>query len=219
MSDPEDIAIIDWGRSDRIGLPEAVLCEGKQPHHIVSIVASAEDRPMLLTRLSPEVRLQLPEELDYCPISRTGILGEIPKSLRPGPVIVCAGTSDLSVALEAQRTLAFSGVDATLVTDVGVAGIWRLLDRIEDIREFPIVIAVAGMEGALFSVLGGLVAAPLIAVPTSVGYGTGQGGQASLSSALSSCASGISVMNIDNGYGGACAALRIMNTYSDAGRR
>jgi NCAIR mutase (PurE)-related protein len=125
--------------------------------------------------------------------------------------IVAGGTSDAAVAREAARTLAFEGEEATLVLDVGVAGLWRLTERLDAIRTHRVIIAVAGMEGAIFSVLTGLVAAPVLAVPVSVGYGVGAGGQVALNAALASCASGLSVLNIDNGFGAAHAALRILN--------
>ncbi len=124
--------------------------------------------------------------------------------------IVCGGTSDLAVAREAIRTLAFAGESATLLADVGVAGLWRLMERLDDIRRHRVVIAVAGMEGALFSVLAGLVPCAMIAVPTSIGYGVAEGGRTALNAALASCASGLLVVNIDNGFGAAHAALRIL---------
>jgi NCAIR mutase (PurE)-related protein len=133
--------------------------------------------------------------------------------------IVAGGTSDARVAREASRTLAFEGEEATLVVDVGVAGLWRLMERIDEIRRHRVVIAVAGMEGALFSVLGGLVASPVVAVPTSVGYGVGAGGQTALNAALASCASGLTVVNIDNGFGAAHAALRILGDSAGASAR
>jgi NCAIR mutase (PurE)-related protein len=124
--------------------------------------------------------------------------------------IVCAGTSDVAVAREAARTLRYHGEVATVIADVGVAGLWRLTRRLDDIRQHPIVIVVAGMDAALPSVLGGLVAGCVIAVPTSVGYGVAAGGRAALDAVLASCAPGITVVNIDNGYGAACAALRLL---------
>ncbi len=123
--------------------------------------------------------------------------------------IVMAGTSDLPVGREAARTLAYAGQPYREYTDVGVAGLWRLLERIEDIRSSPVVIVAAGMDAALVSVVGGLVSSAVIALPTSVGYGVAKGGATALHAALASCAPGISVVNIDNGYGAACAALRI----------
>jgi pyridinium-3,5-biscarboxylic acid mononucleotide synthase len=131
--------------------------------------------------------------------------------------IVCGGTSDLPVAGEARRTLAFAGETTTLISDVGVAGLWRLMERLDEIRRHRVVIAVAGMEGALFSVLAGLVPCAVIAVPTSVGYGVATGGATALHAALASCASGLAVVNIDNGFGAAHAALRILGETSPAG--
>ena len=208
---------LDWERGGRTGTSEAVLCEPKSAAQIDAIVAHATElgRRLLLTRLGARKfgRLSPPARaaLDYDADSRTAILG----GLSPAPgtgrvVIVCGGTSDLPVAREAARTLEFAGEAATLVADVGVAGLWRLMERIDDIRRHRVVIAVAGMEGALFSVLAGLVPSAVIAVPTSVGYGVAEGGRAALHAALASCASGLLVVNIDNGFGAAHAALRIL---------
>ena len=132
-------------------------------------------------------------------------------SLKPGIGIVAAGTSDLPIAAEAARTLAFLGFDAPVIADVGVAGLWRLMRRLDEIRAHRVVIAVAGMEGALFSVLAGLIDAPVIAVPASVGYGVSAGGMAALHSALASCAPGVLTVNIDNGFGAAVAAVKMVN--------
>jgi len=212
-------AVLDFHREARIGIGEAVLCEHKSSDQIADILARFRERetPCLLTRLSAERFATLPhdqrEALDYEAVSRTGFFpGARPRRHGASVAIVSAGSSDAPIALEAARTLEFHGVDGTLFQDVGITGLWRLLDRIEAIRSFSVVIAVAGMEGALFSALGGLVAAPVIAVPTSVGYGVAKGGRLSLDSALGSCAPGIVSVNIDNGYGAACAALRLLNT-------
>ncbi len=204
---------IDWDRERRTRVVEALFCEGKSSAHIAEILGSAKGRRMLLTRLAADVIDELPAELrlalDYEPLSRTAILGDRPPELESGIGIVCAGTSDLPVALEAARTLAFHGHAYTLIADVGVAGLWRLLRRLEEIRGFSVVIAVAGMEGALFSVLAGLVESPIIAVPTSVGYGVTANGQLALNAALAGCGPGLTTVNIDNGFGAACAASRI----------
>jgi len=212
---------LDWERAKRTGTAEAVLCEPKTSAQIGAIVAHAMElrHPLLLTRLSGRKHERLPDPvraaLDYDPASRTAILGGLPPPRATGRVaIVAGGTSDMPVASEAARTLAFQGESATVVVDVGVAGLWRLMDQLETIRRHRVVIAVAGMEGALFSVLAGLVACPVIAVPTSVGYGVGAGGQTALNAALASCASGLAVVNIDNGFGAAHAALRMLG---DAG--
>jgi NCAIR mutase (PurE)-related protein len=208
--------VLDWGRRARTGLPEAILCEGKSDEQIARILNQAIDRAerLLLTRLAPDRIGILPADLrarlDYDPISRTAILGEAPAPEDLGIAIVSAGTSDRPVAEEARRTLASEGVDAPMVGDVGVAGLWRLLERVPDLVERRIIIAVAGMEGALFSVLPGLVPGLVIAVPSSVGYGVGAGGRAALSTALASCTPGLVAVNIDNGYGAACAALKLL---------
>jgi len=206
---------MDWERIARTGTAEAVLCDGKSTAQVDAIVAHAQelDRRLLLTRLTPERydALASANALDYDAVSRTAILGPIPAPARPARVaIVSGGTSDVPVALEAARTLAFQGEASTRFVDVGVAGLWRLVEHLDDIRAHRIVIAVAGMEGAIFSVLAGLVASAVIAVPTSVGYGVAAGGQAALHAALASCASGLAVVNIDNGFGAAHVALRML---------
>lgn len=209
---------LDFGRPARIGLEEAVYAAGKSPAQVDAILMAARAREarFLVTRLDPEKHAALAPEtragLDYCAISRTAFFGE-PRSVvgTARIAIVAAGTSDVGVAREAERTLRYAGRAATLIADVGVAGLWRLTRRIEEIRAHPIVIAVAGMDAALPSVLGGLVAGALIAVPTSVGYGVAAGGRTALDAILASCAPGITVVNIDNGYGAACAALRLLH--------
>jgi len=209
--------VIDFQRNQRIGLEEAVLCSHKQPAQIEEILTqyAAIGRACLLTRLAPEQVTSLSKSwrarLDYDPISRTASFPETrPPDDSPQVVIISAGSSDASVCGEAARTLAFYGVASNRIEDVGVAGLWRLMDRLDEIRQYPIVIVVAGMEGALFSVVGGLVGSVIIAVPTSVGYGVSGAGKLSLRSALASCAPGLVVVNIDNGYGAACAALRVL---------
>jgi len=138
----------------------------------------------------------------------------VPAAVAAGVGIVCAGTSDMGVAIEAQRALAFHGVSATLIGDVGVAGLWRLFDRLDEITSWRAAIVVAGMEGALFSVVAGQVPGLVIAVPTSIGYGVAAGGMAALHSALASCAPGVVVVNIDNGFGAACAALKMLRVFA-----
>lgn len=208
---------LDWERPERTGASEAVLCEPKSAAQIEAIVehAAALGRRLLFTRLAPEHHARLSAgargALDYDAASRTAVLGELPPPRAAGRVaIVAGGTSDAAVAREAARTLAFEGEAATLIVDVGVAGLWRVMERLPEIRAHRVVIAVAGMEGALFSVLSGLVACPVLAVPASVGYGVGAGGQVALHAALASCAPGLAVLNIDNGFGAAHAALRIL---------
>ena len=220
MSRPPDSGpqvVIDFERGGRIGIEEAVLCSDKRPAQLEAILErhAARGHPCLLTRLSPELLASLGESrrdrLDYDPVSRTAFFLEPrPPAAEAVVAIVSGGSSDAPVCGEAARTLAFHGVASTRIEDVGVAGLWRVMDRLEEIRRHAVVIAVAGMEGALFSVLGGLVRAPLIAVPTSVGYGVAAGGELGLRSALASCAPGIVAVNVDNGYGAACAALRML---------
>ncbi|UDL96158.1 nickel pincer cofactor biosynthesis protein LarB [Lichenihabitans sp. PAMC28606] len=207
----------DFDRRKRTGLSEAVFCAGKSVEQIAAILDGVMDRAgrLLLTRLDPEKAMALPSDLrnrlDYDPVSRTAILGAPVPILAGEPVgIVMAGTSDVPVGREAARTLSFDGQPRAEFTDIGVAGLWRLMERLDEIRQCPVVIVVAGMDAALVSVLGGLLDGPLIAVPTSVGYGVAAGGQTALNASLASCAPGVPVMNIDNGYGGACAALRIL---------
>jgi pyridinium-3,5-biscarboxylic acid mononucleotide synthase len=217
---------VDFERGARIGLDEALFCESKTVDQISAIVDAvrAKTGRMLLTRLDQTKYEALAghpgAQLEYDSLSRTAILGHPHPMLVSAPVaIVMAGASDLPVGREAARTLSFAGQPYREYTDIGVAGLWRLLERIEDIRLSPIVIVAAGMDAALISVVGGLVSAPVIALPTSVGYGVALGGATALHAALASCAPGISVVNIDNGYGAACAALRIaraMATRADA---
>ena len=177
--------------------------------------ASPSDRPLLLTRLDAGTFGALADThraaLDYDAVSRTALLGARAVEPRPARVaVVTAGTSDVPVAKETVRTLSYYGEAALEIYDVGVAGLWRLLDRIEEIRAMPVVIAVAGMEASLPSVVGGQVPGLVVAVPTSNGYGVSAGGRVALDASLSSCAPGLAVVNIDNGYGAACIALRAL---------
>lgn len=214
MSDEE--IKLDLLRAERVGIGEAVLCGDKTVAQVERILELAGAAPMLLTRLGGDKHAALAagvrERLDYDMASRTAFFqhgaGEVAGAARVA--VVAAGTSDAGPAREALRTLAFNDVPATAIFDVGVAGIWRLMERLDEIRQHDVVIAVAGMDAALVSVLGGLVAQPLIAVPTSTGYGAARGGETALAAALASCAPGVTVCNIDNGYGAACAALRIL---------
>ncbi len=208
---------LDWGREARTGVAEAVLCAPKTPAQIAAILGEAAGRGgrLLLTRLAPEQHDALPADLrarlDFDPLSGTAILGG-PHRGAPveGTLIVAAGTADLGPAREAARTLAFHGHAAPLIADVGVAGLWRLNEHLERLREARVLIVAAGMEGALFSVVAGLVSASVIALPTSVGYGVAAGGTLALHAALSSCAPGVTAVNIDNGFGAATAAIKIL---------
>jgi NCAIR mutase (PurE)-related protein len=211
-------AVLDFGRAQRIGLEEAIYCAGKSVEQIDAILdqAAARGARFLLTRLDAEKFAQLSDghrsRIDYCAVSRTGFFGGAAElSPKVQVAIVAAGTSDAPVAREAARTLRYHGQGAAMMLDVGVAGLWRLTSRLEEIRAHTITIVVAGMDAALASVMGGLVAGPIIAVPTSVGYGVATGGGTALNAILASCAPGLTTVNIDNGYGAACAALRLLS--------
>ena len=216
---------VDFERGARIGIDEALFCESKTVEQILAIVEAVQAKTgrLLLTRLDQSKYEQLVArhgtELEFDSLSRTAILGQPQRALPFPPVaIVMAGTSDLPVGREAARTLAFAGQACREYTDVGVAGLWRLLERIDDIGSSPVVIVAAGMDAALVSVVGGLVASAVIALPTSVGYGVASGGATALHAALASCAPGIAAVNIDNGYGAACAALRILRVMATSQR-
>jgi hypothetical protein len=208
----------DRDRGNRIGIEEAVLCEYKSAPQIAAIMRDAvtEGRRLLMTRLDAAQYAALPndlrQEVDYCDASRTAILGQIgPLARSPRIALASAGTSDSVPMAEARRTLAYGGMNVTEISDVGVAGLWRLLARESLLREMDVVIVFAGMDAALPSVVAGLVPGVVIGVPTSVGYGVARGGRAALDSMLASCAPGVTVVNIDNGYGAATSALRMTN--------
>jgi pyridinium-3,5-biscarboxylic acid mononucleotide synthase len=213
-------ARVDHHRALRQGIAEVVFAPGKSNEQLIAISRelAARDQTVLLTRLNAEQAAALKAAfptLDHNPVARTAVLVGPATKPRPGDVlIVTAGTSDLPVAEEARVTLAAAGVAPRLLSDVGVAGLHRLLAVLSDVRRANVVIVVAGMDAALASVVGGLVSAPVIAVPTSVGYGASFHGLAALLSMLSSCAAGISCVNIDNGFGAAMAALRFLNESS-----
>jgi len=222
MSDRE--IRLDLGRTGRVGFDEAILCERKSDAQLTAIMEQlvADGAGALLTRLDSVVVERLPtrhrERLDHCPVSRTGWFNRTPGPARPpGVAIVAAGTSDMPQVAEAVRTLAWFEVRTEKFVDVGVAGLWRLLEHVERLREYPVVIAVAGMDGALPSVLGGLIPGVIICLPTSTGYGASRGGETALHAALASCAPGLTVVNIDNGYGAACAAFRAVRALRNAG--
>jgi NCAIR mutase (PurE)-related protein len=207
----------DLRRMARLGFDEAVFCESKSTTQLGAIIEEARTRgaTLLLTRFSPSQHGALDDEqrslLDYDVVSRTAWLGEVaPPRQPPRVAVVTAGTSDVPVAREVVRTLAYHGHAAREVLDVGVAGLWRLLERTDALREARVVVVVAGMDAALPSVVAGLAPGAVIAVPCSTGYGIAEGGRAALHAALASCAPGLTVVNIDNGYGAACAALRIL---------
>lgn len=212
-------ARVDLERKDRCGRSEVIFGSGKTPDEVAGIASALREagQPVLATRITKahfeKVQACLPDAR-YFERARCLTVGENAKDTcthRLG--ILCAGTSDLPVAEEARVTLEFFGRQADLITDVGVAGLHRLLSRVDEIRTFSIVIVVAGMEGALPSVVAGLISAPVIAVPTSIGYGAGFGGIAAVLGMLTSCGSGVTVVNIDNGFGAACAADRILSAF------
>jgi NCAIR mutase (PurE)-related protein len=210
-------AVVDHHRGLRQGVPEVILAQSKTADQVVGIARelARAGQNVFITRLSPEqavvVTRDIPEVV-YAPLSRTATLEQAPiATLGTGRVaLVSAGTSDLPVAEECAETMRMLGVAFDRVYDVGVAGIHRLLHKRAMFDKARVVIVIAGMEGALASVVGGLVEVPVVAVPTSVGYGAAFEGLAALLGMLTSCASGITVVNIDNGFGAAFAAARIL---------
>ncbi len=213
----EDVgfARIDHGRRSRCGFPEVIFAESK-PSDQIAVIARrivAKGEPLLITRLDKSkfayLKKKLPK-LQYNEQARAAYLTKAKIKRTPGILVITAGTSDIPIAEEAAVTCETLGYDADRLYDVGVAGIHRLLSQSHDLDHAKVIIVVAGMEGALPSVVGGLVDVPVVAVPTSVGYGTSFAGIAPLLSMLNSCSSGITVVNIDNGFGAAVAAVRIM---------
>ena len=207
-------ADIDLHRAVRQGMPEVIYGEGKTAEQITGILQAMEGRGIgniMVTRLSKEKADCIREnvQLDYDEVSRIGIVNRKETEKIGKIAIVAAGTSDLPVAEEAAVTAELYGNYVERVYDVGVAGIHRLLHRLPQLEDAKVIVAVAGMEGALVSVIGGLVSCPVIGVPTSVGYGANFGGAAALLSMLNSCASGVSVVNIDNGFGAGVLASKI----------
>jgi pyridinium-3,5-biscarboxylic acid mononucleotide synthase len=211
---------IDHHRALRQGLPEAVYGPGKTPDQCAAIVVellAGGNGPVVLTRASPA---QAEAALGAAPDGRgcgTTVTWR-PSPARPdvGVAVVTAGTADLPVADECLAVLDAHGVVPRRLRDVGVAGLHRLLADLDQLADLDAVVVVAGMEGALASVIGGLVAAPVVAVPTSVGYGAGLEGVTALLGMLASCAAGVTVVGIDNGYGAACAVLRLLNRVAPA---
>jgi NCAIR mutase (PurE)-related protein len=214
-------ARLDHHRILRSGLPEVVFGAGKTPEQIVGIVSrlKGHGHPVLVTRLAPETYAACGRDLDaghdvrgrYDALSRIWSWTAEPVAVTGQGLIVvaCAGTADLPVAEEAALTAELLGNRVERLVDVGVAGIHRLVEQLPRLREARALIVVAGMEGALPSVVAGLVSCPVIAVPTSVGYGASFGGLAALLAMLNSCVPGVTVVNIDNGFGAAVAASRI----------
>ncbi len=213
-------ARIDHHRPLRRGIPEVILGEGKTSEQILGIVAHLLSRkaPVLVTRLDQvqgEALVAAYPRGIYDPLSRTyrATPGKSRRRKRSGLVIVSAGTADLPVAEEAAVTAEAFGLEVSKIFDVGVAGLHRLLEHLPQLRKARVVIVVAGMEGALPSVVSGLVEAPVIGVPTSVGYGAALGGLTALMGMLNSCAEGLTVVNIDNGFGAAAAARAILGSH------
>ena len=222
MSDSHDlpdslssIANLDLDRESRRGYPEAVFCEGKTTDQVCVIAQelARQNTPTLFTRINPDtagaVRTLLPDA-GYDPLAR--LLWwppEFPQPVGKKVVVACAGTSDLPVAREAWLTARYLGRDAELLVDVGVAGLHRILAHLDLLRMAGAIIVVAGMDGALPSVVAGLVSCPVVAVPTSVGYGAAFDGLAALLSMLNSCSPGVAIVNIDNGYGAGHLAAQI----------
>ncbi|MBP3539221.1 MAG: nickel pincer cofactor biosynthesis protein LarB [Oscillospiraceae bacterium] len=210
-----DYAKVDFHRGIRQGVPEVIYGAGKTQEHILGIARAMVENgqsPILITRISAETAEYIKGELplEYNELARTGVIGELPQPYGLGKIVVATGgTSDIPVAEEAAVTAQVLGNEVVRLYDVGVSGIHRLLSHMELIMEAKVIVAVAGMEGALPSVIGGLADCPVIAVPTSVGYGASLGGIAALLSMLNSCASGVSVVNIDNGFGAGYMASMI----------
>lgn len=210
-----DFAKVDLHRKVRQGAAEVIYGAGKTPEQIIKIIQTLQENgqeTVFVTRLSPEAATTVAAavRLDYREAARIGIAGPVPAPDGLGTIVVATGgTSDIPVAEEAAVTAEVLGNKVTRLYDVGVAGLHRLLSHLDEIMSARVIIAIAGMEGALASVIGGLADCPVIAVPTSVGYGASFEGLSALLSMLNSCASGVSVVNIDNGFGAAYQASMI----------
>jgi hypothetical protein len=208
-------AQVDTHRALRKGFAEVIYGAGKTAQQVVKIAAEifSREQRLLITRVTPEQAEALRKKFktaQYHAVARCVTLEKTPHVKRPGTIaVLCAGTSDLPVAEEAVVTAEIMGNQVERIYDVGVAGLHRLLNKLEAIQSAQVVIVVAGMEGALPSVVAGLVSRPVIAVPTSIGYGTNFGGLTPLMSMLNSCGSGVTVVNIDNGFGAGYAASQI----------
>lgn len=211
-----DFARLDHHRHLRSGQPEAVFSEGKTHDQLLAIIKKmiAAKSDVLATKLSPEVykklKPKLPKKAEYYPASKTLVIRHKKKAPGVGQVVVVsAGTSDIPIAEEAAVTAELFGSKVETIYDIGVAGLHRLLDNTDRLRKARVVIAVAGMDGALASVVGGLIENPVIAVPTSIGYGASFNGVAALLTMLNSCAQGVATVNIDNGFGAGSMAHKI----------
>ncbi len=208
-------AQVDTHRALRKGFPEVIFGAGKTPAQVVGIAAKliAQEQRVLVTRITPEHARALRKKFKHTvhhELARCVTIENKPLPKRPGSIaVICAGTSDLPVAEEAAVAAEIMGNRVERIADAGVAGLHRILSRLETIQRANVLVVVAGMEGALPSVVAGLVSKPVIAVPTSVGYGASFGGVAALLGMLNSCGSGVTVVNIDNGFGGGYAASQI----------
>ena len=210
--------LIDYNRENRIGISETIFCENKSTSQINNICKDLDiNKTTFFTRLKEDKYKKLTgsikKKLLYYADSQTAIYGKKPSinKSKANIAIICAGTSDMPSVLEAQQTLYISGIKSDIFPDLGVAGLWRVQKYLKQIMKYKILIVAAGMDGALVSVIGGLVSLPIIALPTSTGYGVANKGATALNAMLVSCSPGISVVNIDNGYGAASAAIRILN--------
>ena len=208
---------IDFDREKRTGCPEVIYCEHKSPEQIAQIITSfiEKGKSVMGTRLSIEKKEKIADEFDkffYDDVGEYFVVGDFPEISKQGKaLIIAAGTSDEKVARECYGVMKFFGVNVEMFGDCGVAGIHRLLAHKEKISAADVIIAIAGMEGALPSVVAGMTESPVIAVPTSVGYGTHLNGLTPLFTMLTSCAGGIGVVNIDNGFGAAVLATKIIS--------
>ncbi len=214
-------AKVDNHRALRVGYPEVIFAQGKSYEHLRGIISKmneSKNANILITRLEPKIYKKLSKEfevLEYSKIARLGMIS-FTKQDKVGNILVATGgTSDIPVAEEAALTAEFFGNSVDRLYDVGVAGIHRLLSNVERVNDATAIIAVAGMDGALPSVIAGIASVPVIAVPTSVGYGASFGGVAALLTMLNSCATGVSVVNIDNGYGAGYLASMINKKSSE----
>ena len=208
---------IDYDRKKRIGFPEVIYGASKSINDILDILNNhlMKGENALITKLQNEKGQFLLEQFPAAFFNENAgifILKPIDEpQYSPDVAIISGGTSDNSIVDEIYYTLAFMGVRALKISDVGVAGVHRLIKRIDELKTFKILIVVAGFEGALPTIVGGLLPQPIIAVPTDIGYGVAKGGQVALNSMLASCSNGITVVNINNGYGAAISAIRILN--------
>lgn len=216
----ENRVLFDYDRAARTSVPEAVFCQSKSREVIYSLMEefSQADAPAILfTWLSEEVFSSCPAEVSrhysFDSLARIAFCKKLDQEHQGSVAVVSAGTADGFVTWEAARTLEFMNIPFQVFEDCGVAGLWRLENKIEEINRHRIIIAVAGMEAALGSVLAGLTSRPIIGVPTSVGYGVCDGGKTALNSLLACCSPGLSVVNIDNGFGAACTAAKTLSSF------